>query len=59
MLFQGRDLCTLDDESMRDLRGSEISMIFQDPMTSLNPVFSVETQMLDALRAHAPSGDRR
>ena len=52
MLFQGRDLCALDEESMRKLRGKEISMIFQDPMTSLNPFFSVETQMMDALRAH-------
>ena len=52
MLFEGRDLCALDEESMRKLRGKEISMIFQDPMTSLNPFFSVETQMMDALRAH-------
>ena len=52
MLFEGRDLCPLDEESMRKLRGKEISMIFQDPMTSLNPFFSVETQMMDALRAH-------
>ena len=52
MLLQGRDLCALDEESMRKLRGKEISMIFQDPMTSLNPFFSVETQMMDALRAH-------
>ena len=50
--FEGRDLCALDEESMRKLRGKEISMIFQDPMTSLNPFFSVETQMMDALRAH-------
>jgi len=55
MLFQGRDLCGLDEEEMRSLRGKEISMIFQDPMTSLNPFFSVETQMLDALRAHRAS----
>ena len=60
MLFEGRDLCPLDEESMRKLRGKEISMIFQDPMTSLNPFFTVETQMLDALRAHGarPGVDR-
>ncbi|MCU0510237.1 MAG: ABC transporter ATP-binding protein [Anaerolineae bacterium] len=52
MMFQGRDLARLTDEEMRKVRGKEISMIFQDPMTSLNPFFSVETQMLDALRAH-------
>lgn len=55
MVFQGRDLCALDEESMRALRGKEISMIFQDPMTSLNPFFSVESQMIDALRAHRAS----
>lgn len=52
MLFQGRDLVRLNDEEMRRVRGKDLSMIFQDPMTSLNPFFSVETQMLDALRAH-------
>ena len=52
MIFQGRDLVPLNDEEMRKVRGKEISMIFQDPMTSLNPYFTVETQMLDALRAH-------
>ena len=55
MMFQGRDLCALDEESMRDLRGKEISMIFQDPMTSLNPFFNVESQMVDALAAHRAS----
>ena len=50
--FKGRDLCQVTDEEMRQLRGKEISMIFQDPLTSLNPVFTVETQMLDARRAH-------
>jgi peptide/nickel transport system ATP-binding protein len=50
--FKGRDLCRVTDEEMRQLRGNEISMIFQDPLTSLNPVFTVETQMLDARRAH-------
>jgi peptide/nickel transport system ATP-binding protein len=57
LIFQGRDLCSLDEEGMRQLRGKEISMIFQDPMTSLNPYFTIETQMLDALRAHHPGGN--
>ena len=51
--FGDRDLLALDEEAMRRLRGQEIAMIFQDPMTSLNPVFSIEQQMVDAIRAHA------
>jgi peptide/nickel transport system ATP-binding protein len=54
LLFKGQDLRQLTEDQMRDLRGTQISMIFQDPMTSLNPVFSIETQMLDALKAHNP-----
>lgn len=52
ILFKGRDLRQLSQEEMRGLRGKEISMIFQDPMTSLNPVFRIRDQMLDAMRAH-------
>jgi peptide/nickel transport system ATP-binding protein len=52
ILFKGRDLCGLSKEKMRQLRGQDIAMIFQDPMTSLNPVFTIEAQMLDALRTH-------
>ena len=39
-MFNGRDLTKLDDDEMRKLRGREIAMIFQDPMTSLNPVYT-------------------
>jgi peptide/nickel transport system ATP-binding protein len=56
IVFQGRDLCGLDEEEVRHLRGKDVSMIFQDPMTSLNPVFSIEEQMLDALRASQGHG---
>ena len=52
VVFQGQDLVSLDEENMRRLRGKAISMVFQDPMTSLNPVFSIEQQMVDALKAH-------
>jgi peptide/nickel transport system ATP-binding protein len=60
ILLQGRDLCQLDEEGMRQLRGRDMAMIFQDAMTSLNPVFTVERQMVDALRAQASrAGDGR
>ncbi len=52
ILFHGRDLVKLSDEEMRDLRGSRIAMIFQDPMMTLNPVLRIDTQMIEAVRAH-------
>jgi peptide/nickel transport system ATP-binding protein len=54
MLLNGRDLCGMTEDEMRSVRGREISMIFQDPMTSLNPVFSIEDQMVDIIQAHPP-----
>jgi peptide/nickel transport system ATP-binding protein len=58
LLFKGQDLRRLDAGRMREIRGREMSMIFQDPMTSLNPVFSIEHQMVDALLAHRGSESR-
>ena len=52
VFFDGRDLLTLSDDEMRDIRGDRISMIFQEPMTSLNPVFRVEDQIVEVLRRH-------
>jgi len=52
VLFNGRDLMKLDDEQMRRLRGREIAMIFQDPMTSLNPVYTVGDQIAEAIELH-------
>ena len=52
VFFQGQDLLSLDESEMRDLRGKEIAMIFQDPMTSLNPVLTIEEQMVETIRAH-------
>ena len=52
ILFGGRDLMDLEDEQMRRLRGSEIAMIFQDPMTSLNPVYTVGDQIAEAIELH-------
>ncbi|RCW71645.1 ABC transporter ATP-binding protein [Pseudorhodoferax soli] len=53
VLFQGEDLLTADDARMRAVRGNRISMIFQEPMTSLNPVFTVGEQIAESLRLHA------
>ena len=50
--WQGRDLMRLNPASMRAVRGGEIAMIFQEPMTALNPVLSVRTQIEESLRAH-------
>jgi oligopeptide transport system ATP-binding protein len=52
VLFRGRDLLKLKAEEMRLVRGAEIAMIFQDPMTSLNPVLTVGTQITEALKLH-------
>ncbi|MCG2725792.1 MAG: ABC transporter ATP-binding protein [Elusimicrobia bacterium] len=52
ILFRGKDLLKLSYKDMRDIRGKDISMIFQEPMTSLNPVFSVGWQLKEAIRFH-------
>ena len=52
ILYKGQDLAVLDREAMRRLRGRHIAMIFQDPMMTLNPVLRVDTQMVEALKAH-------
>jgi len=50
--FEGRDIVTLDDDAMRDIRGNRISMIFQEPMSALNPVFTVGDQVAEVARVH-------
>ena len=52
ILFEGRDLLKLDDEGMQEVRGNRISMIFQQPQTSLNPVFTVGDQIVEILQIH-------
>jgi len=52
VFFDGRDLASLSDEEMRRIRGDRISMIFQDPMMTLNPVLTIGTQMVETLQAH-------
>src|SRR5829696_1461259 len=51
-MFGGRDLLSLTDEQLRSVRGREIAMIFQDPMTSLNPVLTIGRQIREALQTH-------
>ena len=52
ILFNGQDLLKFNDAQMRDIRGNQISMIFQEPMTSLNPVFKVADQIAETIRIH-------
>ena len=52
ILFQGQNLLELDDSRMRQIRGNQIAMIFQEPMTSLNPIFTVGYQLTEVLRLH-------
>ncbi len=54
VLFDGVDLLALDAEEIRALRGERIAMIFQEPMTSLNPVFTIGCQVAEAIRLHRP-----
>jgi oligopeptide transport system ATP-binding protein len=52
ILFEGQDLLEVSDKRMQAIRGNDIAMIFQDPMTSLNPVFTVGNQIREAIRIH-------
>src|SRR5512142_2062461 len=52
VLFQGQDLIKLNNEEMRQIRGNKIAMVFQDPMTSLNPVLTIGQQITEALELH-------
>jgi len=52
ILFKGRDMATLPDHEMRKLRGNRISMIFQEPMSSLNPVYTIGSQIAEGLMLH-------
>jgi len=58
ILFEGRDLLKLDGESIRRLRGNEIGMIFQEPMTSLNPVLTIGRQITETLELHMGLDDK-
>ena len=66
ILFEGRDLVTLSDDELRAIRGNDIAMIFQDPLSSLHPFYKVGVQLIEAMHAHrdmskaagARAGDR-
>ena len=57
VFFENQDVLTLSDRKMRQLRGNDIAIVFQDPMTYLNPVLKVGTQLIDVLRAHKDTGN--
>ncbi|MDR7316516.1 ABC transporter ATP-binding protein [Brevibacillus nitrificans] len=52
ILFEGRNLLAASEEDMQKIRGNDIAMIFQDPMTSLNPIFTVGNQIMESIRTH-------
>ncbi|MBA2359960.1 MAG: ABC transporter ATP-binding protein [Actinobacteria bacterium] len=58
ILFEGRDLAGLEESELERIRGNDISMIFQEPMTSLNPVFTVGDQIAEAVQLHQNVGPR-
>lgn len=58
ILFRGRDLLALSESVMRHVRGNDIAMIFQEPMTSLNPVFTIGLQIMEAVRLHQNVGKK-
>jgi peptide/nickel transport system ATP-binding protein len=58
ILFEGQDLLQLDDAGIRRIRGNRIAMIFQEPMTALNPVFTVGDQIAEVARVHASASRR-
>jgi peptide/nickel transport system ATP-binding protein len=58
ILFNGKDLAKISEAEIREIRGNEISMIFQEPMTSLNPVFTIGNQMMEGIRLHMKLGKK-
>ncbi len=59
ILFEGRDLAALSEREMQEVRGNEMAMTFQEPMTSLNPVYTAGDQIAEAIRLHRRMGSRQ
>ena len=59
IVFDGQDLLSLDENALRKVRGNKITMIFQEPMTSLNPLHTIERQIVEILSLHQGMGDRQ
>lgn len=59
ILLEGKDLTKLKEKEMRDIRGKDIAMIFQEPMTSLNPLFTIGNQLIEAIRIHNKSWSKK
>ena len=59
IVYHGEDLCKISEKRMRQIRGKEISMIFQEPMTSLNPVFTIGRQIMESLLFHGEKDKKR
>ncbi len=58
VLLRGESIFAFDRERLRRMRGGQVAMVFQEPMTALNPVFTIESQMVDVIRNHLPLGKR-
>jgi len=58
IVLEGTDIAKLSEERMRDIRGNRISMVFQEPMTSLNPVFTIGFQLREAIKLHLDKNDK-
>ncbi|MBZ9725255.1 ABC transporter ATP-binding protein [Mesorhizobium sp. B2-3-14] len=58
ILFQGADLLAMSEKQLRQVRGNKVTMIFQEPMTSLNPLHTIEHQIVEILKLHQGMGDR-
>ncbi len=59
IVFDGKDLLSLNEKELRNVRGNKITMIFQEPMTSLNPLHTIEQQIVEVLKLHRGMGDRQ
>ena len=59
MLFEGRDILAMSERELREMRGNRVGMIFQEPMTSLNPLHTVEKQLNEVLLLHRPLSQAR